>query len=69
VSPASTRIRSRRKAISDTAQKKPPTSGAAARGAFDSDAIFDMNNADYYLFREWEREFDAYAAAGNEGRN
>ncbi|WP_348757019.1 bifunctional YncE family protein/alkaline phosphatase family protein [Candidatus Methylocalor cossyra] len=26
---------------------------------------FDMNNADFYLFKEWEREFDGYAANGN----
>ena len=25
---------------------------------------YDQNNADYYLFKEWEREFDGYVAAG-----
>lgn len=25
---------------------------------------YDMNNADFYLFKEWEREFDQYAAKG-----
>jgi YVTN family beta-propeller protein len=26
---------------------------------------FDQSNADYYLFREWEREFDGYVARGD----
>ena len=26
---------------------------------------YDMNNADFYLFKEWEREFDQYAAKGD----
>ena len=26
---------------------------------------YDQNNADFYLFKEWEREFDQYAASGN----
>lgn len=26
---------------------------------------YDMNNADFYLFKEWEREFDQYAATGD----
>jgi hypothetical protein len=26
---------------------------------------FDQNNADFYLFREWEREFDQFASNGN----
>ena len=25
---------------------------------------YDLNNADFYLFKEWEREFDQYAASG-----
>jgi YVTN family beta-propeller protein len=25
---------------------------------------YDQNNADYYLFKEWEREFDQYEASG-----
>lgn len=26
---------------------------------------YDQNNADFYLFKEWEREFDAFAAKGS----
>ena len=26
---------------------------------------YDQTNADFWLFKEWEREFDAYAAHGN----
>ncbi|HWE52316.1 MAG TPA: bifunctional YncE family protein/alkaline phosphatase family protein [Bryobacteraceae bacterium] len=26
---------------------------------------FDQNNSDYYLFKEWEREFDQFTASGN----
>lgn len=26
---------------------------------------YDQDNADYYLFKEWEREFDQYAAQGD----
>jgi DNA-binding beta-propeller fold protein YncE len=26
---------------------------------------FDQNNADYYLFKEWEREFDQFVVGGN----
>jgi YVTN family beta-propeller protein len=26
---------------------------------------YDQNNADFYLFKEWEREFDGYVANGN----
>ena len=26
---------------------------------------YDMNNADFYLFKEWEREFDQYASRGD----
>ena len=26
---------------------------------------YDQNNADYWLFKEWEREFDQYVANGN----
>ena len=26
---------------------------------------YDQNNADFYLFKEWEREFEQYAAQGN----
>ena len=50
--------------FADGIEQAVPTK-AALRG--NTDLFFrgyDQNNADFYLFKEWEREFDQYAAQG-----